>query len=172
MDAAEIPLKAPELATQPETLPTDVEQVERALIDASTRVPVLMFYTSAIVWLLIGTLLAMLVSIKMHAPDLLANVSFLTWGRLRPAHVNIMIYGWASMAAMGTAVWLMARLCRTTLRHPLLVVAGICFWNIGILIGVVAILMGHSDPSMLSKVYQHVALNPAHMLTQAKRAVG
>lgn len=33
-----------------------------------------------------------------------------------------------------------------------------------------AILMGHSDPSMLSKVYQHVALNPAHMLSQAKKA--
>ena len=36
----------------------------------------------------------------------------------------------------------------------------------------VAILMGHSDPSMLSKVYQHVSLNPAHMLGQAKKAVG
>ncbi len=34
----------------------------------------------------------------------------------------------------------------------------------------VAILMGHSDPSTLTKVYQHVALNPAHMLNQAKRA--
>ncbi len=33
-----------------------------------------------------------------------------------------------------------------------------------------AILMGHSDPSMLSKVYQHVALNPVHMLNQAKKA--
>ncbi len=33
-----------------------------------------------------------------------------------------------------------------------------------------AILMGHSDPSTLSKVYQHVALNPSHMLKQAKRA--
>lgn len=35
----------------------------------------------------------------------------------------------------------------------------------------VAILMGHSDPSMLSKVYQHLSLNPTHMLEQAKRAV-
>ncbi len=34
----------------------------------------------------------------------------------------------------------------------------------------VAILMGHSDPSTLSRVYQHVALNPVHMLQQAKRA--
>ena len=33
-----------------------------------------------------------------------------------------------------------------------------------------AVLMGHTDPSMLSKVYQHVALNPSHMLEQAKRA--
>src|ERR1700759_1248466 len=111
MDAAEIPLKAPENIA-PEVPPSDVEQVERALIDASTRLPVLMFYSSAIVWLLIGTVLAAFVSFKAHSPDLLAGYSFLTWGRLRPAHMNIMIYGWASMAGMGPAIWLMARLCR------------------------------------------------------------
>src|SRR5438874_11416802 len=58
--------------------------------------------------------------------------------------MNVMVYGWASMAAMGTAIWLMARLCRTTLRHPLLIVAGVWFWNIGVLIGVIGILMGYS----------------------------
>src|SRR4051812_20181970 len=142
MDATEIPLKAPEL--EAERPPTDVEQVERALIDASTRLPVLMFYSSAIVWLLIGTLLAMLVSIKMHSPDLLASCGFLTWGRVRPAHVNIMIYGWASMAGMGTAIWLMARLCRTILRHPLLLVAGAAFWNLGVMIGTGAVLAGQT----------------------------
>ena len=61
MDAAEIPLKAPESVTIMDTPPADVEQVERALIDASTRLPVLMFYSSAIAWLLIGTVVAMLV---------------------------------------------------------------------------------------------------------------
>jgi cytochrome c oxidase cbb3-type subunit 1 len=38
----------------------------------------------------------------------------------------------------------MARLCRTTLRHPLIIVTGIWFWNIGVLIGVVGILMVYS----------------------------
>src|SRR3954454_14231856 len=109
MDSTDIPLKPPAIST--DVPPSDVEQVERALIDASTRVPVLMFYTSAIVWLLIGTLLALVVSLKMHAPDLLSNFSFLTWGRLRPAHVNIMIYGWTSMAGILTAIWLIPRLC-------------------------------------------------------------
>jgi cytochrome c oxidase cbb3-type subunit I len=138
--ATGIPLKEPTVSAAA----TDAEQFERALIDASTRVPVLMFYASAMVWLLIGTVLSGFVSIKMHVPDWFSEVSFLTWGRVRPVTMDVMIYGWASMAAMGTAVWLMARLCRTTLRHPLLIVAGTWFWNIGILIGVVGILMGYS----------------------------
>jgi cytochrome c oxidase cbb3-type subunit 1 len=138
--AADIPLKEPTISAAA----SDAEQLERARIDASTRVPVLMFYASAMAWLLIGTLLAGLVSFKTHSPDWFSDVSFLTWGRLRPVVINVMIYGWASMAAMGTATWLMARLCRTTLRHPLLIVAGTWFWNIGLLIGVVAILMGYS----------------------------
>lgn len=33
-----------------------------------------------------------------------------------------------------------------------------------------AILMGHSDPSMLAKVYQHLALHPDHLREQACRA--
>ncbi|MFL6528829.1 MAG: cbb3-type cytochrome c oxidase subunit I [Chthoniobacterales bacterium] len=148
MTPTEIPLKAPTSTTVPtvesEVTRGDVEQVERALIDASTRVPVLMFYTSAIGWLLLGTLLAGLTSWKMHAPDMLSGVSFLTWGRLRPVHMNIMVFGWASMAGIGTSIWLMARLCRTTLRHPLLLMAGAGFWNLGVMIGVVAILAGDS----------------------------
>src|SRR3954466_7597879 len=142
MDAAEVPLKPPTIS--PEIPTSDVEQVERALIDASTRVPVLMFYTSAVVWLLIGTLLGGLTSFKSHMPDLLSGVSFLTYGRLRPAHMNVMLYGWASMVGIGTAIWLMARLSRTTLRHPLLLVAGAGFWNLGVLLGVGGILAGGS----------------------------
>ena len=130
--------------TAEQMTPGDVEQVERALIDASTRVPVLMFYTSAIVWLLIGTLLGAFTSFKLHSPDMFSGMSFLSWGRVRPAHMNVMVYGWASMAGMGTAIWLMARLCRTTLRHPLLLVTGAAFWNFGVLLGVGGIVAGDS----------------------------
>src|SRR5947207_13383579 len=138
MDGADIPLKAPSISA--EVPPSEVEQVERALIDASTRVPVLMFYASAVVWLLIGTLLAGFTSFKLHSPDLLSNVAALTWGRIRPAHLNVMLYGWASNVGMGTAIWLMARLCRTTLRHPLLLVTGGAFWNLGVPLGICGIL--------------------------------
>ena len=140
MDATGIPLKEPAISAAA----GDTEQLERAYIDASTRVPGPMFYTSSIAWLILGTLFAGFVSWKLHSPDLLSDISFLTWGRLRPAHMNVMVYGWASMAGMGTAIWLMARLCRTVLRFPLLLVAGACFWNLGVLLGVGGILLGDS----------------------------
>ena len=149
MSAAELPLKVPSaaqqaVASEAEVTPRDVERVERALIDASTRVPVLMFYTSAIFWLLLGTLLGGFASFRLHMPDMFSGISFLTWGRIRPAHMNIMVFGWASMAGIGTAIWLMARLSRTTLRHPLLLVTGAAFWNLGVLLGVGGILAGDS----------------------------
>src|SRR5438094_51903 len=140
MNPAGIPLKEPSVSAAA----GDTEQLERALIDASTRVPVLIFYTSAMAWLILGTLLAGFVSFKLHTPDLLSDISFLTWGRVRPAHMNVMVYGWASMAGIGTAIWLMARLCRTTLRHPLLLIGGGAFWNLGVLLGTGGILVGGS----------------------------
>src|SRR4029450_14098391 len=118
MNTTGIPLKDPAVSAAA----GDTEQLERAYIDASTRVPVLMFYTSAIAWLILVTVLAMVVSFKLHSPDLLGGVSFLTWGRLRPAHMNVMVYGWASRAGMGRAIWVMARLCRPGPRLPLLLV--------------------------------------------------
>ena len=132
------------LPAEPSVTRSDVEQVERALIDASTRVPVLIFYTSAVVWLLLATLLTLLTSLKLHAPGLLDSVSFLTWGRLKPAQMDVLLYGWASMVGIGTSIWLMARLSRTTLRHPLLLVAGAGFWNLGVFVGVIGILAGGS----------------------------
>src|SRR5262245_30600590 len=132
MNTTGIPLKDPAVSVAA----GDTEQLERAYIDASTRVPVLLFYTSAIAWLIVGTVLAMTVSFGLHSPDLFGGISFLTWGRLRPAHMNMMVYGWASMAGMGTAVWLMARLCRMTLRFPLLLASCGAFWNLGVRIGV------------------------------------
>lgn len=131
-----------EVSADVEVTTSDVERVERALIDASTRLPVLVFYASSLAWLLLATFLGILASFKMHSPDFLSGWAFLTWGRIQPAHLNSLIYGWGSMAGMGTAIWLMARLCRTTLRHPLLLIAGAAFWNLGVLMGIGGILAG------------------------------
>ena len=116
---------------------------ERARIDASCAAPVLWFFGSATAWLLVGSLLAFLASWKMHAPEFLAQWSWLTFGRVRPAHLNAMIYGWAAMAGIGATLWMQARLSRVTLAFPRLLVAVAVAWNGAVAVGVVGILAGN-----------------------------
>src|ERR1044072_9088387 len=88
----------------------EIEQVERALVDSSARMPVLFFYSNGILWLFAATLLGVISSIKFHSPEFLANHQWLTLGRVWPAFMNALIYGWACQAGFGTSIWLMARL--------------------------------------------------------------
>ena len=52
----------------PSTEPDALDSVERAEIDASTRVPVLLFFGSAIFWLLMGSFLGLVSAWKMTNP--------------------------------------------------------------------------------------------------------
>ena len=124
----------------------DTVAVERALIDASTRGPVLTFFATAVGWLLFSTLLGLIASIQLHSPGFLSGVSFLSYGRIYPAAQNAFLYGWCSLAGMGVAIWLMARLCRVSIRAPGVLVFGSLFWNLGLFAGVVSILLGVGRP--------------------------
>ena len=122
---------------------------ERAEIDRSCRGPVLLFFGAALFWLLAGTLFGMLSSVKMHMPDFLTTFfgvesGELSFGRMRPNHLNAVAYGWSSLAGLGVGIWLMARLCRCKLRNaPLICAAGV-LWNIGVLAGTMSIFLGKS----------------------------
>ncbi|MCI0747169.1 MAG: cbb3-type cytochrome c oxidase subunit I [Verrucomicrobia subdivision 3 bacterium] len=115
-----------------------------AEIDASCRRPVLFMFANGLLWLMAGTALALLTSYKMHSPNFLADWSWLTFGRVRPAHLNTMVYGFASQVAIGVAIWLMCRLGRVPFMQGGLVVGATIFWNIGVTVGIVGILAGDS----------------------------
>lgn len=118
------------------------ERQTLSTIDLSTRIPAVLFLGTAVVWLLIGSLFAMIASWKFHSPMFMALTEWQTLGLARAAHLNAVIYGWATQAAMGVAFWIMARLCRRPLQHAgVLYVAG-AFWNVGVAIGIVGILRG------------------------------
>ena len=51
-------------------------------LDASCRVPLLALCGGAALWLVVGSVLAMIASIKFHAPDFLADCPWLTYGRV------------------------------------------------------------------------------------------
>ncbi len=130
-------------------VPPDVAAREdldiRLRADASSRGPALLCFATALVWLLAGSALGVLVSLKMHEPDLLTGEAWLTFGRVRAAHLNAMVYGWASLAMLGVSVWLIPRLVHTELRWPRVAAAGGLVWNAGVAIGCGLLLAGRSD---------------------------
>ena len=124
--------------------PSTADAHTRAVVDASARVPSVLFMVSGVAWLLVGSLLAFLASFKMHSPWFLADQAWLTFGRVRPAHLNTMIYGWASMTGIGVSLWLQARLSRARLPLRKTLVAVAILWNMAVLGGTIAILGGGS----------------------------
>src|SRR5262249_21765693 len=99
------PLRTPAPESSGEsTLPSASE------IDASGRWPLLLLFVSAAFWLVLGTFLNLIVAIKFHSAGFLADCPWLTVGRLRPAAMNCFLFGFASQASMGVALWLFCRL--------------------------------------------------------------
>src|ERR1017187_8008000 len=113
-------------------------------IDLSCRLPLVALFLSAAVWLCIASAFGLIASIKFHAPGFLADSAWLTYGRVRPASVNCMLYGFCIQAGLGVALWMLARLGRTKLAAPWLVVVGALCWNLGVSAGLLGILTGGS----------------------------
>lgn len=119
--------------------------LRRAAIDRSTRLPVLFFFTSAAVWLLVATALGLISNFKLLSPGFL-GIDWLNYGRSQPAFLNALLYGWAFQAGFGVMIWMTARLCRTELKNPVTLVVAGHFWNLGVLLGVAGILAGYGTP--------------------------
>ena len=64
--------------------------------------------------------------------------SYLTYGRLRPLHVNGMLFGWLLAADIGLAFYIVPRLCGVKLWSEKLGVATAVIWNMVMLGAVVA----------------------------------
>jgi cytochrome c oxidase cbb3-type subunit 1 len=130
-------VKAPPLEQSPELVSL------RRSLDETAALPVLLFFTTGVLWLLAGTLFGLLTSLKFDLPDWLAATPWLTFGRLRPAHLNAVNYGWASLAGVGCLLWLTSRLCMTPVRFRNGLIASVVLWNLGVLYGTAAILLGY-----------------------------
>lgn len=116
-----------------------------AEIDASLRWPVLFLFASATAWLLVGSALWFVTFIKFPWPEFLADCPWLTLGRVRPAAVNAFLYGSASQAALGVTLWMLCRLGGNRFVFQVPVIIATKIWNLGVTIGVIAILAGASS---------------------------
>jgi cytochrome c oxidase cbb3-type subunit 1 len=125
------------------TSSSEQDALLRAGIDRSLRHPVMFFLTSGAAWLAVSILLGIIASAKVHAPGLLSSCAWLTYGRVFPAHLNALVYGWGMQAAFAVIIWLMARLSRKECTMTGTILTAGHLWNLGVSLGVIGILSGN-----------------------------
>jgi cytochrome c oxidase cbb3-type subunit 1 len=99
---------------------------------------------ASLVWLTIFPLVGLVVSIKFNYPDFLGQTAWLTFGRLRPVHVNGVIFGAFSTPVIGLLYYLVPRLCgrRMALEHW-----GwweLWAWNTFLITGSISLMLGYN----------------------------
>jgi len=99
----------------------------------------------AMVWLTVFPLVGLLVSIKFHEPDFLGGISWLTFGRLRPVHVNGVIFGAFSTTFIALAYYFVPRLCGVRMYKEEWGRWLLWIWNAFIVFGAISFMLGYNS---------------------------
>jgi cytochrome c oxidase cbb3-type subunit 1 len=102
---------------------------------------ILWFLGTAIFWLLIGTTFGLYAGIKYVAPDV-EHTSWLSFGRLRPAHTNAVFWGWASLAMVGFSYYVVTRVSNVENYNLKQGYLSLILINTAVLTGTISLLAG------------------------------
>ena len=130
---------------------------EWAEIDASIKVPTLFFVYAAAAWLVTATVLGFIATVQMVQPAFLGDCAWTTHGRIVPLARNALIYGWGFNAAFAVLIWMSARLCRAPAPKWGITLVGALFWNVGVKLGLIGIMIGDSTGHFLLEMPSYAA---------------
>jgi cytochrome c oxidase cbb3-type subunit 1/cytochrome c oxidase cbb3-type subunit I/II len=103
------------------------------------------FALTSAVWFAAATTFGLLGASYLIAPDFLANVEYIHFGRLRPMHVNAVLFGFVTPAFLAAAFYFIPRLLRTPLYSHRLGVFTAAFWNASVVTGIVGVSLGYTQ---------------------------
>jgi cytochrome c oxidase cbb3-type subunit I len=103
------------------------------------------YFLSSAVWFVIATSLGFINAIHLVAPDLLGNISWLVFGRTRPIHTNLVIFGFVGTALLGSAFYIVPTLLKTNLHSEPLGKLSLWMLNFCILSGTITLALGYSQ---------------------------
>src|SRR5690554_2961172 len=114
---------------------------KRPSVDPKLANLVLWFAATATFWLIFGTSIGEYVGIKFVAPDI-DQVSWLSFGRLRPVHTNSVFWGWASLGMLGLGYYSVPRVGNNVLFSYKLGWITLILINATVLFGTIALMAG------------------------------
>lgn len=102
------------------------------------------YLISATAWLIFGTLVGLYLAIRFIYPDF-GVVSWLSFGRLRPIHTNVVFWGWTSLSMIALALYVVPRTSQTPLYSLSIARKALYVINTSILIGVTYLFFGYNN---------------------------
>ena len=93
----------------------------------------------------IGTLFGLTTAIELIAPDLLGNIPWLVFGRIRAVHTNVVIFGFVTPGLLAVAFYILPKLLRTKLYSEKLGMMTLFLWNVILVSIVVTLAMGFTQ---------------------------
>ncbi len=100
------------------------------------------FFISSAAWMVVGTLAGFIGAIELVAPDLLGNIPWLVFGRIRQVHTNVVMFAFVGSGLLGTIHYLVPTLVRTPLYSERLGKVSLWLWNLAIAAGAITLSMG------------------------------
>jgi cbb3-type cytochrome c oxidase subunit I/cbb3-type cytochrome c oxidase subunit II len=96
----------------------------------------------SVLWFGIFASFGFILAIKFFFPQFMDGAAWDTFGIIRPAHTNGVLFGFVSSGLLGAMLWITPRLCARPLRFPALGQATAYLWNGAILGGIIWIMLG------------------------------
>ena len=97
------------------------------------------FCLTSAFWFMVATFAGLLGATELIAPEITENIGWLVFGRVRPIHVNLVLFGFVTPGLLAAAFYYLPRLLRTELFSDMLGVVTVVLWNLT-LVGVVTTL--------------------------------
>lgn len=113
----------------------------RPYIEPDLSKLILWYLGCATFWLLFGTTIGEYIGIKFVAPDV-DHYSWLSFGRLRPVHTNAVFWGWASLAMMGLAYYVIPRVSKVSISSIKTGYRSLVLINASVILGSVFLMAG------------------------------
>ena len=105
------------------------------------------FFLSSAAWFVVATVAGLFLASSMIAPDfiLYKNVSWLVFGRVRPMHTNMMIFGFVGSALIGAMYYFVPHLVRRPLHSVWVGRLSLWIWNLAVAGGTVTLALGYTQ---------------------------
>ncbi len=125
--------------------PRAIEALVQSVDSYDDRAAQVWLYSS-VFWLIFVTMVGLTMATELVTPNLFAGIPYVVFSRIRPMHVNGVIFAWLSMMYFGGSFYVLPRLLglKSMWSEDLAVWTG-WLWNVMFAAGVVTLAMGYTQ---------------------------